>query len=66
MKKYAIVDQNGIVDNMIIWDEVSQWSPPEGMTMVKAEDVLCDIGWKHENGVFVNPNPTQETDQPAA
>lgn len=66
MKKYAIVDQNGFVSNMIIWDEASQWSPPEGMSMVKAEEVFCDIGWKYENGAFVNPNPPEDTEQPTA
>jgi hypothetical protein len=57
MKRYAIVNSNGIVDNIILWDEASQWSPPEGMTMVKLEDVLCDMGWKYENEVFTDPNP---------
>jgi hypothetical protein len=60
MKRYAIIDLNGLVDNIILWDEASQWSPPEGMTMVKVEDTLCDIGWKYENEVFTNSTPPLE------
>jgi hypothetical protein len=55
MKRYAIVDSNNVVNNIIIWDEASQWSPPEGMKMVKAEHVLCDIGWTHDGESFIAP-----------
>ena len=60
MKRYAIINSNGLVDNIILWDEASQWSPPEGMTMVKVEEVRCDIGWKYENEVFTDPTPPPE------
>jgi hypothetical protein len=71
MKRYAIVDSNNTVHNVIVWDEASQWSPPEGMTMVNVEEVRCDIGWKYENEVFIDPTPPPEpvtdpaTDTPA-
>ena len=61
MKRYAIINSNGLVDNIILWDEATQWSPPEGMTMVKVEDIVCSIGWKYENEVFTDPNPPTET-----
>ena len=61
MKRYAIIDSDNLVDNIIIWDEAAQWSPPEGMTMVNVEGVLCDRGWKYENEIFTNPNPPIET-----
>ena len=61
MKRYAIIDSNGIVNNIILWDESAQWSPPEGMTMVKVEEILCDLGWKYENESFSNPNPPTHT-----
>lgn len=57
MKRYAVVNQENTVENIILWDEVSQWEPPEGRSLVKVEEAVCDIGWKHENGVFTNPNP---------
>lgn len=58
MKRYAIVDSNNKVDNIVIWDEASQWSPPEGMKMVKAEDMLCDLGWTYDGEAFVAPPET--------
>lgn len=58
MKRYAIIDSTGKVDNIILWDEASQWTPPEGMSMVNVEGILCDLGWKYENEVFTNPNDT--------
>lgn len=61
MKRYAIIDSTGAVDNIILWDEAAQWSPPEGMTMVKVEDVVCSIGWKYENEVFTDPNAVPNT-----
>lgn len=60
MKKYAVVNSNGIVDNIILWDESSQWQPPEGSIIVKIEENLCDIGWKHNNGEFIKPDLPEE------
>lgn len=57
MKRYAIIDSTGTVDNIILWDEAAQWSPPEGMTMVKVEDIQCGIGWTYANNVFTDPTP---------
>ena len=61
MKRYAIVDSNNKVDNIVIWDEASQWSPPEGMSMVKAEDMLCDLGWTYNGESFTAP-PEEPTE----
>lgn len=55
MPRYAIIDSNSIVDNVIVWDEASPWQPPEGHSMVKCEGLLCDLGWKYENGEFIPP-----------
>jgi hypothetical protein len=55
MPNYAIVNSDNIVENIIVWDEASAWSPPEGRIIVKAEGIICGIGWKHENGVFTEP-----------
>jgi hypothetical protein len=55
MPNYAVVNSDNIVENIIVWDEASAWSPPEGRIIVKAEGIICGIGWKHENGVFTEP-----------
>lgn len=60
MKRYAVVNQENKVENIVIWDESSQWAPPEGRFIVKVEEVFCDIGWVHDNGQFTDPNPPVE------
>lgn len=61
MKRYAVIDPEGTVANVIIWDEVSPWEPPEGHSLVNVEEIFCDIGWKHNNGVFTKPEPVTDT-----
>lgn len=60
MKRYAVISPENTVENIVLWDEVSQWTPPEGHILVNVEEVVCGIGWKHENGVFTNPIATIE------
>ena len=36
--RYAII-RDGIVENIILWDGVSDWTPPEGCT-VRQSDTL--------------------------
>lgn len=60
MKRYAIVNPQNVVTNIVLWDEAAQWSPPEGHIIVNVEEVFCDIGWIHNEGVFTNPNPPVE------
>lgn len=60
MARFAVIDAEGIVKNVIIWDEVSQWAPPDGHALIKAEEIACGIGWKYENGVFTIPAPSVE------
>jgi hypothetical protein len=60
MKRYAVVNQDNKVENIIIWDEASQWTPPEGRFIVNVEEIFCDIGWVHNQGVFTDPNPPVE------
>lgn len=55
MYRYAVVDPNNNVENIVLWDEASQWSPPENRRLVKIDGVLCNLGWKYENENFVDP-----------
>jgi len=53
--RWAIVI-GGIVDNIIIWDGGSSWSPPVDSTMVQlAEGQRCSIGWEWDGTNFVEP-----------
>lgn len=56
MARFAVVNPDNIVANIIVWDEASDWRPPEGHIIVKVEEIRCDIGWHHKDGVFSNPN----------
>ena len=60
MKRYAIINSDNVVENVVLWDEVSQWSPPERRSTIKVEDVVCGIGWVYDNGGFANPSPQLE------
>lgn len=67
MPKYALVDPNNVVINIIVWDESSDWRPPEGHIIVNAEEVFCDIGWHHKDGAFEKPpEPEVPADSPVA
>lgn len=50
MNKYAIINQSNIVENIIVWDGVSQWSPPEGCTLVPIENANCIVWITNEDG----------------
>lgn len=66
MKRHAIIDGDGIVRNMILWDGAAEWAPPQGMSVIEAEGVLCDMGWKWENGVFTAPPPEPPAQEPTS
>jgi|LakMenEpi03Aug12_release.lakeMendotaPanAssembly.Ray.scaffolds.fasta_scaffold1749372_2 hypothetical protein len=55
MPNYAVVNADNVVENIIVWDEVSAWEPPEGRFIVKSEEIPCSIGWHHKDGVFTAP-----------
>lgn len=50
---YAIIN-NKIVENVIVWDGVSEWTPPENCEIVPLQPEV-GIGWKYENGQFIEP-----------
>jgi len=52
---YAVVE-NGVVVNMVVWDGVAQWQPPEGSQAIPVpEGTFVDIGWLYSNGAFSAP-----------
>jgi hypothetical protein len=38
MANYALVDTSGIVQNVVVWDGVTPWSPGTGLTPIPAPD----------------------------
>jgi hypothetical protein len=68
-KTYAYVNKTSyLIENMVVWDGVSPFVPPNGFEFVEVptEGVYGDwsslgIGWAYVNGEFIeppNPNPT--------
>lgn len=60
---WAVVhDETSQIVNAVIWDGVSDWSPPPGHSVYRAWPVY--IGWLWNNGEQVDPNPPDETTEP--
>lgn len=34
MERYVIFNENGEAENIVLWDGESEWTPPEGTTIV--------------------------------
>lgn len=53
--KYAIVN-NGVVENFIVWDGISQWDVPPGCTLIPVPDgTFAEIGATYDGTVFTAP-----------
>jgi hypothetical protein len=54
--KYAVISSStNIVENAIIWDGVTPWTPPAGCYTVPIGSSGAGIGWSYINGAFVAP-----------
>lgn len=63
MDRYVLV-RNNVVENVIAWDGVSPWDPPEGVTMQRDPGGVGP-GWiRQEDGTFVSPIPPEPEPQP--
>ncbi|EPE9235543.1 hypothetical protein ACSPOM_001576 [Klebsiella pneumoniae] len=57
--KWAVINVDGIVVNIIVWDGAEEWMPPEGMTVIKCGDKPFSIGGSYKNGIFTPPALSQ-------
>ena len=55
------VTTTNVVDNVIVWDGVTPWTPPENTEVFNVENVRAGIGYTYENGVFTAPLNTEQT-----
>jgi hypothetical protein len=55
MKRYVILDGKGIVQNIVLWDGETTWTPPEGCT---AEPCQPDVPY------FVGLKPGEKPPEP--
>jgi hypothetical protein len=62
MNKYALINNQNVIENVISWDGTTEWTPPENMTCINIEGIDCGIGWTYDGIVFTAPpEPTQPT-----
>lgn len=60
--RYAVIDQNNVAVNFILWDGVSPYDPGEGLSLVVINDgVEYGPGWIYDPATqtFTNPNPPE-------
>jgi len=58
-QNYALIDTNGNVTAVIVYDGVSVFTPPTGVTMEPVGISGAGIGWTYANGAFVAPPAAQ-------
>lgn len=53
--RYAIVDKDGNVVNVSLWDGVTPWTPGEGLKAIKDDNDKAQIGGKWDGTTFLPP-----------
>ena len=64
MNKYALVNNQNIVANIVVWDGNDSWQPPENMTCINVENIECGIGWSYDGVSFIKPIVVVVTPEP--
>lgn len=55
--KWALVDSDSIIKNIIIYDGISEYSPPDGLNLTQVED------WLNMNEHIDSPQPSLSIEQ---
>ncbi len=55
MSSYLVIKDEQVM-NAVVWDGVSDWTPPEGTTVELAPEGV-GIGWTRVDGNWVAPEP---------
>jgi len=64
MQYFALINNQNIIENVISWDGVTEWTPPKNMTCINIQNIECGIGWTYDGTQFIppsDPEPTQST-----
>ena len=65
MNTYAIIDATTTVINVVTWDGLPPWTPPQDCIAVEIpEGSNAGIGWTYVDGEFIAPT-TSEVERPA-
>lgn len=52
--RYALINADGKVENVVEWSGHGEWSPPDGLVAVKTD--IADIGWLFSENEFHQPS----------
>lgn len=59
--RWALVDVDGFVTGVIVWDGETEYAAPDGLTLVNVpEDQPCGTGWTYTDGQWISPPPEPE------
>jgi len=58
MLRHAIVNKNNEVVNVILWDGINDWSPPQDHIAIHDKTELCNIGdlYDSTSKKFIKPD----------
>ncbi|MEE8598286.1 MAG: hypothetical protein V3S69_01990 [Dehalococcoidales bacterium] len=62
MARYAVIDQTGLVTNVIEWDGVVDFTPPIDHTVELTNE--AGPGWTFDGSVFAAPIPPSRVEEP--
>lgn len=57
---YAVI-RAGTVENVVLWDGETDWTPPEGTDLVALNDQPAGPGWTFDGTTFTAP-PEEDLD----
>ena len=52
--------ESNVIENVIVWDGVTEYSQDEKFYLVEINEENVGIGYSYENGIFVEPPPKLE------
>ncbi len=53
--RYAVIDQNNRVSNVIMWDGVTEWQPPAGYSVKETHEAGMGDIWMEDLQDYVRP-----------
>lgn len=53
--RYALIDEGGLVVNVVVWDGLTPWTPLPGCSLIVSDE--AGIGWTYDEvtGIFSAP-----------
>ena len=59
--RYALIDADGLVVNVIVWDGNAEYTAPDGLTLVQIpDDQPCGTGWTYDVTNWIAPPPVED------